>query len=52
MAIFSVGQPITHRVEEIVSGIRAPLVIKIYGTNLDVIESLGKDILARVEKVP
>ena len=30
VAVIGIGQPITHRVEEIISGIRAPLVIKIF----------------------
>ncbi len=33
-ADFSIGQPITHRVEELLSGIRAPIVVKIYGDDL------------------
>ncbi len=33
-ADFSIGQPITHRVEELLSGIRAPIVIKVYGDDL------------------
>ena len=33
-ADFSLGQPITHRVEELLSGIRAPIVIKVYGDDL------------------
>lgn len=51
VAVFSIGQPITHRVEEIVSGIRAPLVIKVYGTDLDTIEWLAREVLAITEKV-
>lgn len=33
-ADFSIGQPITHRVEELLSGVRAPIVIKVYGDDL------------------
>ncbi len=32
-AKFSIGQPITHRVEELLSGVRAPIVIKVFGDN-------------------
>ncbi len=33
-ADFSIGQPITHRVEELLSGVRAPIVVKVYGDDL------------------
>jgi CzcA family heavy metal efflux pump len=45
VAVIGIGQPITHRVEEIISGIRAPLVIKIFGEDLDTLETLGKQIV-------
>ncbi len=32
-AKFSIGQPITHRVEMLLSGVRAPIVIKVFGDN-------------------
>ncbi len=32
-ARFSIGQPITHRIEELLSGVRAPIVIKVFGDN-------------------
>lgn len=44
-AVVGIGQPITHRVEEIISGIRAPLVIKIFGEDLDILETLGKQVV-------
>jgi Cu/Ag efflux pump CusA len=50
-AVISVGQPITHRVEELVSWIRAPLVIKIYWPDVDKLEEYGKEILAVIEWV-
>lgn len=34
-ADFSVGQPITHKLEELLSGVRAPIVVKAYGDDLD-----------------
>lgn len=52
LAVITVWQPITHRVEELISWIRAPLVIKLYGTDLDELEKLGKEILAKIETVP
>ena len=49
--VISVGQPITHRVEELVSWIRAPLVIKVYWPDVDKLEEYGKEILSVIEWV-
>jgi len=34
-AAFSLGQPITHRMQQLLSGVRAPIVVKLYGKDLD-----------------
>ncbi len=52
LAVITVWQPITHRVEELISWIRAPLVIKLYGTDLDELERLGKEIITKIESIP
>lgn len=43
-ADFSIGQPITHRVEELLSGVRAPIVMKIYGDDLQDLKSTAERI--------
>ena len=50
-ALFSFGQPIQMRVDELISGIRASLAIKIYGEDLKTLSRLAeevKDTLATV----
>jgi cobalt-zinc-cadmium resistance protein CzcA len=50
-ALFSFGQPIQMRVDELISGIRASLAIKVYGDDLKTLSRLGeriKDVLASV----
>jgi len=39
-AVFGATQPIQMRVEELISGVRATLALKVYGPDLDVLESL------------
>ncbi len=50
-AQFSIGKPITHRVEELLSGVRAPIVIKIYGTDIDAMRSYGRDIVVTLGRI-
>ncbi|MBY0473111.1 efflux RND transporter permease subunit [Patescibacteria group bacterium] len=49
-ADFSIGQPITHRVEELLSGIRAPIVIKIYGDDLSGLKQTAERIRTELAK--
>jgi len=44
MAAFTIGQPITHRLEELLSGVRAPIVIKIFGDNPDTLRVTAESI--------
>lgn len=43
-ALFSMGQPIQMRVDELISGIRAMLAIKIYGDDLKTLSRLGEEV--------
>lgn len=44
-ASFSVGKPITHRVEELLSGVRAPIVIKLYGDDVEKLRNYGNVVI-------
>ncbi len=51
-ADFSLGQPITHRVEELLSGVRAPIVVKIYGDDLADLKQTAELVRAELAKQP
>jgi CzcA family heavy metal efflux pump len=49
--IFSLGQPITHRMQELISGVRAPIVLRLYGKDLDTLRLNATNILGAMQKV-
>lgn len=51
-ASFTVGQPITHRLEELLSGVRAPIVIKIFGDDLEALRRTAELIEQKLAKEP
>ncbi|KKQ80017.1 MAG: Heavy metal efflux pump, CzcA family, partial [Candidatus Moranbacteria bacterium GW2011_GWD2_38_7] len=51
-ADFSLGQPITHRVEMLLSGVRAPIVVKVFGDNPSDMENAAKQVLSELQKQP
>ena len=48
----SIGQPISHRIEHILSGVRAPLVIKIFGPDLEVLRVKANQLRDLMEAIP
>ncbi len=49
--LFSFSQPIAMRVDELLSGVKAQLAVKLFGADLDVLASTGKKIEAMMRKV-
>ena len=51
-AVSSVGQPISHRLDHLLSGVRAQIALKIYGDDLDTLRSLADTLRSRLAQVP
>ncbi|MBN8489905.1 MAG: efflux RND transporter permease subunit [Burkholderiales bacterium] len=51
-AVFGATQPIQMRVEELISGVRATLALKIYGEDLDKLEELSAKLKTVIAGVP
>jgi len=51
-ADYSLGQPITHRVEELLSGVRAPIVMKVFGDDLVALRQTAEQIQNELAKQP
>ncbi len=49
--LFSFSQPIATRVDELLSGVKAQLAIKLFGPDLDVLAEKGREIEALVKRV-
>jgi CzcA family heavy metal efflux pump len=49
-AEYSLGQPITHRVEMQLSGVRAPVVVKVYGNTAEEMTRAANQVVAELKK--
>lgn len=48
----NIGQPISHRLDHMLSGIRAELVVKVYGDDLQTLSTLAAGVEQRLRRVP
>lgn len=51
-AVSNVGQPISHRLDHLLSGVRAQIALKVYGDDLDTLRNLAADLRDRLAKIP
>jgi HME family heavy-metal exporter len=50
--VTAVEQPIAHLISHMISGVKAPIGIKLYGNDLDVLRSKAQEMLVAVNQVP
>ena len=51
-ASINVGQPISHRLDHLLSGVRAELVLKLFGDDLETLRSLAESLREKMAAVP
>ncbi|HAT49122.1 MAG TPA: CusA/CzcA family heavy metal efflux RND transporter, partial [Alphaproteobacteria bacterium] len=48
----NVGQPISHRLDHLLSGVRAEIAVKLFGDDLDILRAKGEEIRQQMASIP